>query len=207
MAFREIKSFIKGSVSALHINREGRSLPQNRFLSLEEYLALPRKQSRMDETQRREVFGIYLSYEKLKAESFYYDECDLVYNIAGRITSTDRNSLDIMPAGRSVMSVDSLFVDEVQDFTQAEIYVMAKLCRDPNNLFLAGDTAQSIAVGVDFRFTDVRQIFYNSFGGQEPTLLQLSHNYRSHQKVFCVLRHVSLRYYITSLALLLNSCS
>jgi hypothetical protein len=54
MAFREIKSFIKGSVSALHINREGRSLPQNRFLSLEEYLALPRKQSRMDETQRRE---------------------------------------------------------------------------------------------------------------------------------------------------------
>ena len=105
------------------------------------------------------------------------------------------------------MSVDSLFVDEVQDFTQAEIYVMAKLCRDPNNLFLAGDTAQSIAVGVDFRFTDVRQIFYNSFGGQEPTLLQHSHNYRSHQKVFCVLRHVSLRYYITSLALLLNSCS
>lgn len=63
MAFREIKSFIKGSVSALHINREGRSLPQNRFLSLEEYLALPRKQSRMDETQRREVFGFYLSYE------------------------------------------------------------------------------------------------------------------------------------------------
>ena len=40
MVFREIKSFIKGSVSALHINREGRSLPQNRFLSLEEYLAL-----------------------------------------------------------------------------------------------------------------------------------------------------------------------
>ena len=82
MAFREIKSFIKGNVSALHINREGRSLPQNRFLSLEEYLALPRKQSRMDETQRREVFGIYLSYEKLKAESFYYDECDLVYNVS-----------------------------------------------------------------------------------------------------------------------------
>jgi hypothetical protein len=40
IAFREIKSFIKGSVSALHINREGRSLPQNRFLSLEEYLGL-----------------------------------------------------------------------------------------------------------------------------------------------------------------------
>ena len=36
----------------------------------------------MDETQRREVYGIYLSYEKMKAESFYYDECDLVYNVS-----------------------------------------------------------------------------------------------------------------------------
>ena len=99
------------------------------------------------------------------------------------------------------MSVDSLFVDEVQDFTQAETFVMAKLCRDPNNLFLAGDTAQSIAVGVDFRFTDVRQI-----------LADRSRNcYSFHKtivliKVFCVLRHVSWRYYITSLALLLTSC-
>lgn len=38
-------------------------------------------------------------------------------------------------------------------------------------------------MGVDFRFTDLRQIFYNSFGGLEPRLLQLSHNYRSHAGV------------------------
>lgn len=48
---------------------------------------------------------------------------------------------------------------------------------------LAGDTAQSIAVGVGFRFADVRQIFYNHFGGREPTLLRLTHNYRSHAGV------------------------
>jgi len=40
MVWREIKSFIKGSVFALQINREERFLPQNRFLSLAEYLAL-----------------------------------------------------------------------------------------------------------------------------------------------------------------------
>jgi superfamily I DNA/RNA helicase len=142
-------------------------------LSLDEYLTIPRKQSRMDEAQRREVYGIFQAYEKLKTESFYYDECDLIYNIAGRISSLDRNSIEI----------DSLFIDEVQDFTQAEIYILVKLCRNPNNLFLAGDTAQSITVGVDFRFTDVRQIFYNHFGGIEPKLLQLSHNYRSHSGV------------------------
>lgn len=32
-------------------------------------------------------------------------------------------------------------------------------------------------------YVDVRQIFYNSFGGIEPRLLQLSHNYRSHAGV------------------------
>ena len=75
---------------------------------------------------------------------------------------------------------DSCFVDEVQDFTQAELFLLAKLSRDPNNLMLAGDTAQSIAVGVGFRFVDVRQIFYEHFNCVEPDLLQLVHNYRSH---------------------------
>ena len=34
-----------------------------------------------------------------------------------------------------------------------------------------------------FNSADVRQIFYNQFGGIEPKLLQLSHNYRSHAGV------------------------
>ena len=63
------------------------------------------------------------------------------------------------------------------------MYILAKICQNPNNLFLAGDTAQSISLGVDFRFTDLRQIFYDNFGGLEPDLLQLSHNYRSHAGV------------------------
>ena len=121
------------------------------------------------------------------------------YQIAGRISLLDQHSLDGMEAeGSTLLPIDSLFVDEVQDFTQAELYILAKLCRDPNSLFLAGDTAQSIAVGVDFRFTDVRQIFYNSFGGIEPELLQLSHNYRSHAGVLrlaaCV---VELLYHVS----------
>jgi superfamily I DNA/RNA helicase len=137
----------------------------------------------MDENQRREVYDLFLNYEKLKKEGSYYDECDLVLNIARRISGLDQKTIDKMAAEGSnsnLLPIDSLFVDEVQDFTQAELYLLANLCRDPNNLFLAGDTAQSIAVGVDFRFTDVRQTFYNSFSGIEPKLLQLSHNYRSH---------------------------
>ena len=171
MVWREIKSFIKGSVAALHVDKakEDRNVPSNRFLSLEEYLALPRKQSRMDETQRREIYELFLSYEKLKREGNYYDEMDLVYNLAGRITLVDHSYLEKKAAAAEefdLLPIDSLFVDEVQvrafadndlclhsdaidcrrtppqDFTQAELYVLTKLCQDPNNLFLAGDTAQ-----------------------------------------------------------------
>jgi superfamily I DNA/RNA helicase len=48
---------------------------------------------------------------------------------------------------------------------------------------LAGDTAQSIAVGVGFRFTDVRQIFWEKFRHRVPDLIPLFHNYRSHAGV------------------------
>ena len=40
LVWREIQSFIKGSVSSLNIGHPERDIPRNRFLSLEEYLAL-----------------------------------------------------------------------------------------------------------------------------------------------------------------------
>ena len=184
IVWREIKSFIKGSIASLHIGDNVDRTAQDRYLSLDEYLALGKKESRLDRTQRCEAYDIFLKYEKLKKESNCYDEGDLVHSIATRVSRLSRSDIeDLAAQGVSLIPVDSLFVDEVQDFTQSELYVLAMLCRDPNNLFLAGDTAQSISQGVDFRFTDVRQIFFEHFGGTKPDLLQLTHNYRSHAGV------------------------
>lgn len=117
IVYREIKSFIKGSVPALHIGDEDRSQQQNRFLSLSEYLAVPLKQSRIDETQRREVYDLFVRYEKIKRECGYFDECDLVYNIAGRIELLGKESVNqkISPEHTGLLPIDSLFVDEVQE--------------------------------------------------------------------------------------------
>ncbi|KAL3765025.1 hypothetical protein ACHAW5_004284 [Stephanodiscus triporus] len=182
-------------------------LPGQKFFSPQEIEQRSDERKLKDTVTRGEVlakdqFRIMLKHGlyNLK-QGGYYDECDLVYNIAGRISLLDVSYFDHMDQ-ESVLPVDSLFVDECQDWTQAELYVLAKLCGDPNALFLAGDTAQSIAVGVDFRFTDVRQTFYNHFGGLEPELLQLSHNYRSHAGVLrlaaCV---VELIYFFFSTSL------
>lgn len=176
LVWLEIKSHIKGSVLSLHLAQDDRMNPSKRFLGREEYLALPRKQSRLSLAQRGIVFSLYESYERLKKLQNFYDEMDIVYNLAGRVGSFDSKKKSL----GNIIPVDTIFVDEVQDFTQVELYLLTQLCGNPNNLMLAGDTAQSIAVGVGFRFTDVRQIFYHAFGGMEPDLLRLTHNYRSH---------------------------
>ena len=49
-------------------------------------------------------------------------------------------------------------MDEAQDFTQAELLLFWRICSNPNNCFIAGDTAQAIAQGVTFRFTDIKDM-------------------------------------------------
>jgi superfamily I DNA/RNA helicase len=51
---------------------------------------------------------------------------------------------------------NKIYVDEIQDSTQAEITLLS-LCSgfEFDSLFLAGDNAQSVVEGVDFRFEEV----------------------------------------------------
>lgn len=116
LVWLEIKSYIKGSVEALHINDEDRDLSQRRFLSRDEYLSLPRKMSRIDSSQRQVVYDLYEMYEKIKKERCYFDEMDIVYNLAGRICLF-RNETSPWKSEQSdpntVLPIDSLYVDEV----------------------------------------------------------------------------------------------
>lgn len=49
---------------------------------------------------------------------------------------------------------------EVQDYTQIEILLFFKLGKGPGALFLAGDPAQSVVEGTDFRFDEIRSVGY-----------------------------------------------
>jgi superfamily I DNA/RNA helicase len=54
---------------------------------------------------------------------------------------------------------NKIYVDEIQDSTQAEITLLFLCCGyDFDALFLAGDNAQSVVEGVDFRFEEVRWV-------------------------------------------------
>lgn len=59
-------------------------------------------------------------------------------------------------------NINEIYVDETQDFTQAELYLMLHICQNPNDMFLTGDTAQGIMRGISFRFKDLRSLFYHA---------------------------------------------
>ena len=115
-----------------------------------------------------------------------YDSTDLVFSIYQRMKQHGYNGAHI----------DSLVIDQVQvqDFTQAELRVFLMACRDKNGLFLTGDTAQTIARGVGFRFQDVKTTasmfyHYNEALPEKmppvgiPKVDHLTVNYRTHSGI------------------------
>lgn len=53
-----------------------------------------------------------------------------------------------------------VYVDETQDFTNAELCILMQLCSIPNRIFLTGDTAQCIMQGISFRFKDLQALLF-----------------------------------------------
>lgn len=174
LVWTEIRSFIKGSAEAL--------LSENGVLSLEDYMSLGKKKAPNFSADRKVVYDLFCVYQRVHSSNRMFDEADLVFNIHRR--------LQIIPALE--WSIHQFYVDETQDFTQAELSLLIRCCRFPNDLFFTGDTAQSIMRGIAFRFDDLKSLFHHAkkaagikedhhdFIRVPKKLYQLTHNYRSH---------------------------
>lgn len=173
LVWTEIRSFIKGSIEALHT--------ECGYLSSEEYCELGRKRAPNFSADREVVYSLFRIYQQIKCSLRMFDEADVVHHIYNRLLQIQ------VPE----WSVHRFYVDETQDFTQAELSLLIRCSRDPNGLFFTGDTAQSIMRGIAFRFNDLKSLFfysqqsYQALGFQAGVrvpnkLYQLTHNYRSH---------------------------
>jgi superfamily I DNA/RNA helicase len=79
-----------------------------------------------------------------------------------------------------------LMIDEVQDLPHAIIYLLSKTAG--YGVFYSGDTAQTIAKGVGFRFCDLKSLFDprlidNSLLLKRPVVKHLTVNFRSHNNI------------------------
>ncbi|PBK77543.1 hypothetical protein ARMSODRAFT_949477 [Armillaria solidipes] len=174
LVFSEIIGVIKGSEETLS---EGK-----RQLSRTTYLDLSKRQQSTFADRRCEVYDIFESYMHKKKLRGEYDTGDRTHNILKYFTEQ----------GIPGQGIDHLYVDEVQDNMLIDTMVLRALCNNPDGLFWAGDTAQTISVGSSFRFNGLKAFQWNiedqyqkkrgpgTRCKQQPEMFQLAVNYRSH---------------------------
>nr|XP_043619930.1 uncharacterized protein LOC122591746 [Erigeron canadensis] len=175
--FTEIISHIKGGLQAGEYS-DGK-------LSYEAYCLLAENHSSTLTEQKREVvYALFEAYEKMKAQRGDFDLGDLVNDIHHRLKNGNFDG-DRM---------DFVYIDEVQDLSMRQISLFKYICHNINEGFIfAGDTAQTIARGIDFRFQDIRSLFYKEFlatgisgkqgKGCVSEIFQLKQNFRTHAAV------------------------
>ncbi|XP_003631316.2 uncharacterized protein LOC100855072 isoform X1 [Vitis vinifera] len=179
--FTEIISHIKGGLEAGKAH-DGR-------LSREDYLLLSEARvSTLTREQRDRVYDIFLEYEKKKFKKGEYDLSDLVMDLHFRLRN-ERYEGD---------HIDFVYIDEVQDLTMRQIALFKYVSKNIDEGFVfSGDTAQTIAKGVHFRFQDIRHLFFKEFvlgsrtdatdekkeKGKLSKIFHLSQNFRTHAGV------------------------
>ena len=176
LVWMEIKSFIKGSAEAF-LNESG-------FLTKDQYVQIGKKRAPNFNGDREVIYSLFLAYRKKMSSLNYFDEMDVCFNVFKRLQGQPY----------PIWGFHEIYVDETQDFTQAELLLLLKCSLNPNAMFFTGDTAQSIMKGVAFRFCDLQSLFVaakQEFERNEvmsPVMVpkqvhQLTHNYRSHSGI------------------------
>jgi superfamily I DNA/RNA helicase len=176
VVWTQITSFLKGSVEAALAHRS---------LTLLEYLAFAKDRVHLSKEQRADAYAMFERYQAVLMERKLWDDGDRAVELFSR--GYDLFSLD-------GLNFDRVYVDEVQDYTQAEMLLfLLSGATSPqrgsnlnfNSLFLAGDPVQAVREGVSFRFEDVRGIAFalNKLSGLDDRFdkpHKLTTKYRSH---------------------------
>ena len=181
LVWMEIKSFIKGYQASSVLLRD-------------EYVSLSQRIAPNFEGLRNEIYDIYESYKhyceasnRLKSVQLF-DDGDLVKEFYQKIQCLKRRY------GSMSWLFDSLYVDEVQDFTQGEIHLLIQSCKSHScNVFLTGDTAQTVMKDVSFRFKDLKTSLFKNEDiavQQAPPIFELKINYRSHSGILNLAKSV-----------------
>ncbi|CUS07546.1 unnamed protein product [Tuber aestivum] len=188
LAFLEIMGVIKGSVT-----------PATDFepLSRQDYLEKRWRLAPNFATQKERdaVYDIYEWYERAKKKRGDIDQADRIVRVTKALEVFRSSEIfEDNAFERNIRGIlDEIYVDEVQDHRSSEIGLLLTLVGYPQHIHFAGDTAQCISKDALFRFANAKALFYERFRATatstsdlKPTLLPLSHNFRSHKQILSV---------------------
>ena len=138
--YSNIISIIKGSIKSYLVGS----------LSLEDYLSVGKKTCPFDTEQRNEIYKIFEQYESWKFNNKYFDFQDVINYLIREV------NIELVPENRKIF--DLVFIDEVQDFSTNQLYLLFLISR--NIKVLAGDTCQTLSKINTFRFADLNNVLY-----------------------------------------------
>jgi hypothetical protein len=163
--FEEFKGVITGpSVDAAYLSRD-------------EYLNLGVKQSIFLAEERVTVYAIFTRYLAFLREQNLYDSNLLSHHYLSQIEPR----------------YDFVVVDEVQDLTNIQLFLILKSLRDPTGFLLCGDSNQIVHPNF-FSWSKVKSLFYQHGELQGDTdLIRILHtNYRNSPQVTALANRILL---------------
>ena len=145
----EIRGVIKGGLNnnmarGNDSEQSGKVNPKMRMLSLEEYESLSDDNTIVPKEIRKKVYKLCVEYDKWLKENNKYDENDLIMEML----KMENESFDLVA------------IDEVQDYTELQIYYMCSLAKNKNNVVMDGDIHQIINPNV-FNDRRIKTLFNN----------------------------------------------
>lgn len=186
--FTEIISHIKGGLRALEAG-DGK-LSRSCYVQMSEGRAY-----NLSQQKREIIYDIFQVYEKMKMRNGEFDIADFVNDIHRRLKHEKYMGDEI----------NFVYIDEVQDLAMSQIALFKHICSNVEEGFVfSGDTAQTIARGIDFRFQDIRHLFYKMFvlesrskkyderkeKRQISDIFHLTQNFRSHDGILKLLQSI-----------------
>ena len=183
--YSNIISIIKGSVKSYLTG----------YLSREEYNSLGKKICPFNTEQKNEIYNIFERYELWKSNNKYFDMQDIVNYLIREV------NIELVPQNRKLL--DLVFVDEAQDFSINQLYLLYLISRDIK--VLAGDTCQTISKINNFRFADLNSALYTigeieNIKINEPKHIEINLNFRCQANIlkFSHILYEMIRYFFSN---------
>lgn len=138
---------------------------EKEYLTREDYLALGVRQSIFLGNERDAVYDVFEKYQAFLREGNYYDLNQIAFQWLSKVEPI----------------YDFIVIDEVQDLTNIQLFLLLKALRSPNNFILCGDSNQVVHPNF-FSWSNVKSLFYKQeTKGNEISVLHS--NYRNSPQV------------------------
>lgn len=147
-------------------------------LSLDDYKALKEEVSMVEKESRAKIYECYELYKKWLIDNDYYDDNDLALDVIEQMKESE------------IESYDFVVVDEIQDYTEVQIYLINLLVKDKRRIVLAGDSKQIVNPTV-FDERKLCRLFHDEEKKIDLNTEYLEQNFRCQKQVVSIANKIA----------------